>query len=118
MPAHFPQIAGPAVMGGHDEADAAACVREALYELRDRDAAVADLLGGGEIDLELRPHADSYGEPAVYVDIFIPDDTPEDRLIGSALGPVNTAVFDAIYDGCEVRWPYAQFRKRSEAPVA
>ena len=118
MPTTLPQTAGPAVVGAEGDVTAdAANVREALDELRARDAAVAALLGEGEIDVELHPRADSYGEPAVYVDVFIPDDTPDDRLTGAALGPINNTVFDAIYDGAGARWPYVQFSKRSESPV-
>ena len=94
--------------------DEVECVRRALMLLRDGNEAVAELLGSGEVDVELHPRADSYGEPAVYVDVFLPEDTPDDRLRGEALGPIHDAAFDAVYRSCELRWPYIQFGKRSE----
>ena len=96
-------------------------VGEALEELRRTNPRVAELLGSGPLDYDLRWVEDSYGEPAVYVRIFLPDDTPDERLTGEYTGPVSDALSDLLLfaeDGRWPFWPYVGFHNRAELEEA
>ena len=93
-------------------------VRHALSALRAQNAEVAELLGPGEIDVELDPRCDYFGDPGLFIVVYLPDDTPDDRLRGEVLGPIHMAAFDAVWDHSRERWPYIEYSKRSEHYVS
>ena len=89
-------------------------VLRVLTKLREENAAVATLLGSGELDVELRRSYDAHGDPALYVDVYLPDDKPEGAITGEALSPIGMTIFDTIYDRCRERWPYIGFSNRTQ----
>ena len=98
-------------------AEADRAVGETLEELRGTNPRVAELLGSGPLDYDLRWVEDQSGDPAVYVRIFLPDGTPDERLTGAYTGPIRDALFDLLMfaeDGRWPFWPYVGFDNRAE----
>ena len=64
--------------------------------------------------IEIRPTADSTGDPALEVWVLVSDATPESDLVFENTQPIRNRVKEVLREIGEERWPYVQFRTESE----